>query len=122
MHYLRAARHRIAASAICLACSCHGLPEDYCKDVLSLQAASLYGIGVSGKQGTALLARQTPSGLKADHNVSIIGICCSINVNLLVVLVHVVLALPPHEVTREGEQEGVYCTPSDKDAKVQPEA
>lgn len=79
-----------------------GSLEDYCKDVVSLQAA-LRGIGVSGNQRTAMLARQMASGLKADRIVSIIGICCSINMDLPVVLVHVVLALPPHEITREGE-------------------
>jgi len=43
------------------------------------------------------------------------------SISLLVVLVHVVLALPPHEVAREGEQNGVNCAPRDENAKVYPQ-
>jgi hypothetical protein len=42
--------------------------------------------------------------------------------SLLVVLVNVVLALPPHEVARKGEHNGVHSAPSDENAKVYPQA
>lgn len=58
--------------------------------------------------------------LIVDHFEDQLMLICSIS--LFVILVHVVLALPPHEVAREGEHNGVHSAPSNENAKVYTQA
>lgn len=45
-----------------------------------------------------------------------------VSTSLFVVLVHVMLALPPHKVASERKQDRIDGTPSDQDAKVEADA
>jgi hypothetical protein len=47
---------------------------------------------------------------------------CMLSSSLFVILVHMMLRLPTHEVTREREQDRIHRSPGDQDSEVEADA